>query len=114
MMIPLDSVVKGWLPLVVTNTDDALSYAFLITLWFEPGVSRHMIFDPVTNRSLRVGNIKQLSKHLKLDLVKKFSLKPNQFTEFRFHPKKSPPEVYALGSNISFNADSVSRIYTGQ
>ena len=84
-MIPLDSVVKGWLPLVVTNTDDALSYVFLITLWFEPGVSRHMIFDPVTNRSLRVGNIKQLSKHLKLGLVKKFSLKPNQFTEFQFH-----------------------------
>ena len=37
---------------VVTNTDDALSYVFLITLWFEPGVSRHMIFDPVTNRPL--------------------------------------------------------------
>ena len=73
---------------VVTNIDDASSYVFLITLWFESGaieISLHTIFDPVTNRLLPIGNTNQLSKHLKLGLVKKFALKPNQFTAFQFH-----------------------------
>ena len=73
---------------VVTNIDDASSYVFLITLWFESGAIKIppiMIFDPITNRVWPIGNANQLSKHLKLGLVKKFALKPNQFTAFQFH-----------------------------
>ena len=73
---------------VVTNIDDVLSYVFLITLWFGSGAIKIppvMIFDPITNRVWPIGNANQLSKHLKLGLVKKFALKPNQFTAFQFH-----------------------------
>ena len=75
---------------VVTNIDDTLSDTFLIVLWFKSGATE-IPTKPFIFRKYRkpIPNINNITKHLKLALVRKFALKPNQLTAFRFHRQNS-------------------------
>ena len=58
---------------VVTKRDDVLLDVFMIMLLLESGA----IEIPL--------QLQNITKHLRLSLVKKFALKPNQLTEFQFY-----------------------------
>ena len=58
---------------MITNIDDTLSNVFLIILSFESGATEIPL--PLVN----------ITKHLKLSLINKFALTPNQLTGFQFY-----------------------------
>ena len=59
---------------VLTKINDTLSDVFSIALWFESGAIKVPIL-----------NVNNIIKHLNSALVRKFALKPNQLTAFKFH-----------------------------
>ena len=59
---------------ILTKINDTLSDVFSIALWFESGAIKVPIL-----------NVNNIIKHLNSALVRKFALKPNQLTAFKFH-----------------------------
>ena len=68
-----DDVLKHCRQGMITNIDDTLSDVFLIILSFESGAIEIPL--PLLN----------ITKHLKLSLINKFALTPNQLTGFKFY-----------------------------
>ena len=68
-----DDILKHCRQGMITNIDDTLSDVFLIILSFESGAIEIPL--PLLN----------ITKHLKLSLINKFALTPNQLTEFQFY-----------------------------
>ena len=68
-----DHILKHCRQGMITNIEDTLSDVFLITISFESGAIEIPL--PLPN----------ITKHLKLSLINRFALTPNQLTEFQFY-----------------------------
>ena len=68
-----DDILKHCRQGVITNIEDTLSDVFLIILSFDSGAIEIPLPLP------------DITKHLKLSLIKKFALTPNQLTGFQFY-----------------------------